>query len=251
MLWVILLVFVLCVVILLVYVVDMKKVDVLLVGGGIMSLMFGVWLYEFQFDWLMMMVECFDGVVLESLNGWNNVGIGYLVFVELNYMLEKVDGKVDILKVIEINELFQILCQFWVWQVKQGVLKNLYLFINLMLYMSFVWGDDNVCFLKKCYEVLQVSLLFCGMQYLEDYDQIKQWVLLMMEGCDCNQKVVVMWMLIGIDVNFGEIMCQFVGYLKMQLNFMLLLLSEVCEIMCNVDGMWYVLWVKLYLDELL
>lgn len=31
--------------------------------------------------------------------------------------------------------------------------------------MSFVWGDDNIKFLKKRYEALQASPLFAGMQY--------------------------------------------------------------------------------------
>lgn len=74
--------------------VDVKKVDVLLVGGGIMSIILVVWFNELELGWLMEMVECFDGVVEESFNGWNNVGIGYLVLVELNYMFEDKDGKI-------------------------------------------------------------------------------------------------------------------------------------------------------------
>ncbi|MFX5602671.1 malate:quinone oxidoreductase, partial [Acinetobacter baumannii] len=90
---------------------------------------------------------------------------------------------------IEINEAFQISRQFWSWQVKSGVLKNPRSFINSTPHMSFIWGDDNVAYLKKRYEALQASPLFAGMQYSEDHEQIKKWVPLMMEGRDPNQKL--------------------------------------------------------------
>lgn len=64
-----------------------QEIDVLLIGGGIMSVMLGIYLCELEFEWLMIMVECLEGVVQESLNGWNNVGIGYFVLMELNYIL--------------------------------------------------------------------------------------------------------------------------------------------------------------------
>lgn len=82
----------------------LKKIDFLLIGGGIMSVLFGIWLQVLQLDWDLIMVEKLDGVVLEFFNGWNNVGIGYLVNMELNYMLEWVDGLIDVSKVFDINE---------------------------------------------------------------------------------------------------------------------------------------------------
>ncbi|RQR34467.1 malate dehydrogenase (quinone) [Burkholderia sp. Bp9143] len=223
---------------------ETRKVDVLLVGGGIMSSTLGVWLHELQPDWSMTMVERLDGIALESSNGWNNAGTGHSALAELNYTPETPDGRIDISKAVEINESFQISRQFWAWQVKQGVLKNPHSFINSTPHMSFVWGDDNARFLKKRYEALRASPLFGGMQYSEDYDHIKQWVPLMMEGRDRNQKVAATWTPIGTDVNFGEITRQFVGYLRQQPGFTLSLSSEVREISRNTDGTWHVSWVK-------
>lgn len=119
-----------------------------------MSVILGIWLQEFELDWFIIMVEQMFSVVEESLNGWNNVGIGYVVLMELNYMLQIVNG-INIDKVVDINEVFYILCQFWVYQVMCGVLNKLKFFINSVLYMSFVWGEDNVNFLCVCYVVLQ------------------------------------------------------------------------------------------------
>ena len=224
---------------------ETKKVDVLLIGGGIMSSTLGVWLNELEPGLSMEMVERLDGVALESSNGWNNAGTGHSALAELNYTPEDDKGNVSIPKAVEINEAFQISRQFWAWQVQQGVLKNPRSFINSTPHMSFVWGDDNIKFLKKRYEALQASPLFAGMQYSEDPAQIKQWVPLMMEGRDPNQKIAATWSPLGTDVNFGEITRQFAGYLQTKPNFSLKVSSEVEDIARNEDGTWRVSYKNL------
>ena len=222
-----------------------KHVDVLLIGGGIMSATLGVWLNELEPGMSMEMIERLDGVALESSNGWNNAGTGHSALAELNYTPEDKNGNVEIPKAIEINEAFQVSRQFWSWQVKNGVLKDPRSFINSTPHMSFVWGDDNIKFLKKRYEALQASPLFAGMQYSEDPVQIKKWVPLMMEGRDPNQKVAATWSPIGTDVNFGEITRQFAAYLQTKPNFSLKLSSEVEDIKRNEDGSWRVVYKNL------
>ncbi|KJZ63803.1 malate dehydrogenase (quinone) [Pseudomonas fluorescens] len=224
---------------------EAKKVDVLLIGGGIMSATLGVWLNELEPGMSMEMVERLDGVALESSNGWNNAGTGHSALAELNYTPEDDKGNVQIPKAVEINEAFQISRQFWAWQVQQGVLKNPRSFINSTPHMSFVWGDDNIKFLKKRYEALQASPLFAGMQYSEDPAVIKKWVPLMMEGRDPNQKVAATWSPIGTDVNFGEITRQFVAHLQTTPKFDLKLSSEVQDITKNEDGSWRVSYKNL------
>ena len=224
---------------------EARKVDVLLIGGGIMSATLGVWLNELEPGTSMEMIERLDGVALESSNGWNNAGTGHSALAELNYTPEDENGKVSIPKAVEINEAFQISRLFWAWQVQQGVLKNPRSFINSTPHMSFVWGDDNIKFLKKRYEALQASPLFAGMQYSEDPAVIKKWVPLMMEGRDPNQKVAATWSPIGTDVNFGEITRQFVDHLQTTPKFDLKLSSEVQDITKNADGSWRVSYKNL------
>ena len=224
---------------------EAKKVDVLLIGGGIMSATLGVWLNELEPGWSMEMVERLDGVAEESSNGGNNAGTGHSALAELNYTPEDKNGNVEIPKAVEINEAFQISRQFWSWQVQQGVLKNPRSFINSTPHMSFVWGDDNIKFLKKRYEALQASPLFAGMQYSEDPAQIAKWVPLMMEGRDPNQKIAATWTPIGTDVNFGEITRQFVAHLQTTPKFDLKLSSEVQDITKNADGSWRVSYKNL------
>ena len=224
---------------------EAKKVDVLLIGGGIMSTTLGVWINELEPTWSMEMVERLDGVALESSNGWNNAGTGHSALAELNYTPEDDKGNVTIPKAVEINEAFQVSRQFWAWQVQQGVLKNPRSFINTTPHMSFVWGDDNIKFLKKRYEALQASPLFAGMQYSEDPAQIAKWVPLMMEGRDPSQKIAATWSPIGTDVNFGEITRQFVAHLQTTPKFDLKLSSEVQDITKNADGSWRVSYKNL------
>jgi len=228
---------------------ESKKGDVLLVGGGIMSATLAIWLNELEPGWSMEMVERLDGVAEESSNGWNNAGTGHSALAELNYTPEDKDGKINITKAVEINEAFQVTRQFLAWQVKNGVLKNPRSFINSTPHMSFVWGDDNISFLKRRYEALQASPLFRPMQYSEDPAQIRKWVPLMMEGRDPNQKIAATWTPIGTDVNFGEITRQFVAHLQQQENFSLKLSSEVEDIRRNDDGSWHVEYKNLKSGE--
>ncbi|MBU9842377.1 malate:quinone oxidoreductase [Rahnella aceris] len=217
---------------------DEKPVDVLLIGGGIMSATLGTYLQELEPDWSIDMVERLDGVALESSNGWNNAGTGHSALAEMNYTPEKADGSIDISKAVEINESFQISRQFWTYQVENGVLHNPRSFINSTPHMSFVWGDDNINFLRKRFAALQQSTLFRGMEYSEDPAQIKQWIPLVMEGRNPAQKIAATRIPIGTDVNFGEITRQLVASLQKKPNFSLSLGHEVRDIKRNPDNTW-------------
>lgn len=218
---------------------EQKTVDVLLVGGGIMSATLGTLLQELEPDWSIEMVERLDAVAKESSNGWNNAGTGHCALAELNYTPETADG-VDITKAVNINESFQITRQFLAWQVRNGVLHNPQSFINSVPHMSFVWGEQNVNFLRKRFAALQQSTLFRGMEYSEDPEQIKAWVPLMMEGRDSGQKVAATRIGIGTDVNFGEVTRQLVASLQKKPNFRLNLNTEVRSLKRNSDGTWNV-----------
>ncbi|AIX75484.1 malate dehydrogenase (quinone) [Mixta calida] len=216
-----------------------KDVDVLLIGGGIMSATLGTYLQELEPGWSIEMVERQDKVAEESSNGWNNAGTGHSALAEMNYTPEK-NGAVDIAKAIEINEAFQISRQFWASLVQKGTLHTPRSFINTTPHMSFVWGDDNVNFLRKRYAALQKSTLFRGMEYSEDRAQIAKWAPAMMQGRDPQQKVAATRITIGTDVNFGEITRQLVTSLAKNPNFRLRTRHEVRDIQRNANGSWKV-----------
>ncbi|WP_429579651.1 malate dehydrogenase (quinone) [Paraburkholderia youngii] len=219
---------------------DHARVDVLFIGGGIMSATLGVLLHELEPQWSMMMAERLHSVAAESSNGWNNAGTGHTALAELNYTPQTSSGAIDITKAVRINEDFQVSRQFWAWGVSRGILKQPRSFINTTAHMSFVWGDENTRFLKNRYAALQTNALFYGMKYSESRDEIAQWVPLMMEGRDPRQKVAATRAPQGTDVNFGEVTRQYVRYLSSQSNFNLLLNSNVQKISRNDDGTWRV-----------
>ena len=222
-----------------------RTVDVLLVGGGIMSATLGVLLHQLEPGWSMEMFERLDAVAEESSNGWNNAGTGHSALCELNYTPEDSDGNVQIARAIDINEQFQITRQFLSHQVEVGVLKNPRSFINSTPHMNLVWGDENVEYLRKRVEALKASPLFAGMEYTTDAAQIADWVPVMMEGRDPAQKVAAARSVLGTDVNFGEITRQYVGFLQTQENFTLRTGHEVRAIFRNEDGSWRVTAQKL------
>lgn len=217
-----------------------KTVDVLLIGGGIMSASLGTYLNELEPGWSIDIYERLDKVAEESSNAWNNAGTGHSAFCELNYTAEAADGSIDISKAVAINESFEISKQFWAYQVQQNVLSNPKSFINNVPHMSFVWGDENVAFLKKRHAALQHSSLFRGMEYSEDHQQISKWVPLVMQGRPADQKVAATRMSIGTDVNFGEITRQLITSLTRNQNVKLHVRHEVRDIVRNADNTWTV-----------
>ena len=91
-----------------------EDVDVILIGGGIMSATVGVMLQELEPTWRIHIYETLPNAGEEASNGWNNAGTGHAALCELNYTPEnKETGKIDISKAIAINEQFQISRQLW------------------------------------------------------------------------------------------------------------------------------------------
>ncbi len=218
-----------------------QKVDVLLIGGGIMSATLGVLLRELEPSWTIEMVERLDKVAEESSNGWNNAGTGHSALCELNYTpVNEADGKVEIKKAIEINEQFQVTRQFLSHQLRTGVLKNPRSFINSTPHMNLVWGDENVAFLQKRHAALLASPLFSGMEFTTDPRQIAQWVPLMIEGRKAGQTIAATRSVLGTDCEWGEVTRQYIRALQGQPGVTLTTGHEVRSLERNADGTWRV-----------
>jgi len=177
--------------------------DVALIGGGIMSATLGTLLQRLEPTWTIGIFERLSDVALESSNPWNNAGTGHSAFCELNYTPERPDGSLDITKAIDIAEQFQLTRQFWSFLVNEGVLPEPKDFINPVPHMTFVWGEDNVAFLRKRYEALKDQPLFAGMEYTEDAAVIRQWAPLLIPGRRKDQPIAATRITAGTDVDFG------------------------------------------------
>lgn len=179
-----------------------------------MSATLGVILKQLQPDIKIEIYERLDHAAAESSDAWNNAGTGHSAFCELNYTPQKEDGSVDVSKAIKIAEQFEISRQFWSYLVEQGLIASPENFIRSIPHMSFVWGDENVDYLRKRYEALQQHHLFEKMQFSTDFSQLQTWMPLVMEGRNPNEKLAATFMPIGTDVNFGSLTRAMFNYLK-------------------------------------
>jgi len=207
-----------------------KEVDVILIGAGIMSATLGVMLKLLQPKLTIEVYERLDVMAAESSDAMNNAGTGHSAFCELNYTPQLPDGTIDITKAIKIAEQFEISKEFWSFLVEKGFLPAPKGFITSVPHMSFVWGDENVSYLKKRHDALANHHLFKGMEYSEDKALLDKWIPLVMEGRDPNEKVSATRMALGTDVNFGALTVHLFNYLKQQPGVNIHLAHEVVDL---------------------
>lgn len=189
-----------------------KETDVVLIGAGIMSATLGVLLKQLNPSFSITIFERLDKPALESSDAWNNAGTGHSAFCELNYTPEKENG-VDVSKAIKICEQFEISKQFWSFLVKNNILTSPREFINKVPHLSFVWGKENVDFLKKRYEALVKNPLFENMKFSRNLEVLEQWMPLVMQNRFSNE-VASTYVENGTDVNFGSLTKKLFAYLE-------------------------------------
>lgn len=187
--------------------------DVILIGAGIMSATLGLILKELQPDITIEIYERLDIAAAESSDAWNNAGTGHSAFCELNYTPESQDGSIDPKKAISIAESFEVSRQFWAYLVQQNKVSSPENFIKSIPHLSFVWGEKNVTYLQKRFNALQFNPLFKEMVFSTDFNVLKQWMPLVMEGRKESDTFAATSMNIGTDVNFGELTRNIFGYL--------------------------------------
>ena len=215
-----------------------QPIDVVLIGGGIMSATLGTFLHQLEPNWNIQLFERMSDIAEESSNGWNNAGTGHSALAEMNYTPEQSNGEINTDKATNIYEQFQLSRQFWAYLVNQGIIQSPQSFINSVPHMSFVWGEENVRFLRKRYQALQRNPLFDGMAYSEDYDQIKSWVPIIMKDRDPSQPIAATRMRIGTDVNFGALTHSMLDYLQQSEHFQCTTNHEVKALSQNAQGHW-------------
>lgn len=202
-----------------------------------MSVTLGAILKQLEPDWSIQIFETLPEVALESSNPWNNAGTGHSALCELNYTKELPDGSVDISSAVAINEQFQISRQFWAHLVNQDLLPDPERFIHSVPHMSFVWGEDNVEFLKRRFEALKDHPLFAGMEYSEDPQRIHSWAPTLMVGRKKSQRVAATHMSAGTDVDFGALTRDLTEYLTSN-GAVLSTNEKVTGLKREKDGLW-------------
>jgi malate dehydrogenase (quinone) len=217
-----------------------KKVDVLLVGCGVMSTTLATLLSELDSSLNIMMIERLPEVAAESTDAWNNAGTGHAGYCELNYTPADADGNVDISRALAINASFEVSLQLWSSLVEKNILPAPQNFINAVPHLSFVWGEDDVAFLGKRYAALKAHHLFEDMDFSDDETTLKQWMPLVMQQRNNEQPVAATRVAYGSDVNFGALTRSLLASLQTKDNFTLHLNTEVSSLKQNSSGRWLV-----------
>ena len=209
-----------------------KNVDVLLVGGGIMSATLGLLLRQLDANLTIMMVEQLPDIAMESSSAMNNAGTGHAGYCELNYTPQAADGSINTQRALEINAAFELSLQYWSHLVETGALPTPNTFINKTPHLSFVWGEKNVEFLKKRHLLLTQHHLFKDMQYSEDFAQLQAWMPLVMakRRNSSQEKLAATYVAHGSDVDFGALTQHMVVHLKTQENFTFLNNTQVTKL---------------------
>lgn len=218
------------------------ETDVLLVGGGIMSATLGTLLHALDPNLKIVMIEQLPDVAMESSDALNNAGTGHAGYCELNYTPQDDSGHVAINRALDINAAFEVSLQFWSALVKNGALPAPQTFINKTPHLSFVWGEQNVAFLKQRHERLTQHHLFADMQYSEDFAQLSQWMPLMMAERTASQPMAATYVDYGTDVNFGALTKHLVAHLKNSPNFTLLTDTRLSKLDKKSTGKYANLW---------
>src|SRR5215213_1921272 len=216
-----------------------EPVDVVLIGGGIMSATLGTLLQQLEPSWKIVTYERLGAVAEESSNPWNNAGTGHAAFCELNYTPEGRDGRLDIRSAIKVNEQFQITRQFWSSLVRSSHLPEATAFVNSVPHMTFVRGAENVRFLRQRYQALKDQPLFAGLEYSDDPRVIHEWAPLLVEGRAKDEPIAATRIEAGTDVDFGALTRELfdrmvAGGAELHLN------SEVRGLSQDADGLWRV-----------
>ncbi|GAA4174795.1 malate dehydrogenase (quinone) [Gryllotalpicola koreensis] len=212
---------------------DKAPVDVVLIGGGIMSATLGTFLKRVRPDWSIVILERLGGLAEESSNPWNNAGTGHSALCELNYMPHPDDPT----KALQINEQFQQSRQFWATLVEEGVLGQASDFINPAPHMTFVRKPSDIEYLRMRHETLTKHVLFEELEYSEDRAEVMKWAPLLMRGRNKWEQFAATRSIAGTDVNFGTLTKRLTEKLiadgaELRLN------SEVRGLKKRKDGTW-------------
>ena len=214
--------------------------DVVLIGAGIMSATLGTMLKELDPSLSIVMLEMLDDCAQESSQAWNNAGTGHAANCELNYTPQNPDGSVDISRALVVNTEFDLSRQLWSYLVRKGAIADPRAFIHPCPHMSFVWGKENVEFLRARYQAMSVHHCYHGMEYSEDRRQIADWAPLIIEGRDANQPIAATRIVTGADVDYGSLTHLLVAHLTTQTGFSVHYKQRVVGLDREADGRWRV-----------
>jgi malate dehydrogenase (quinone) len=223
-----------------------KEVDVVLIGGGIMSATVALMMKELEPSWKFVMYERLHAVAEESSNGFNNAGTGHAGFMEPNYTKEvnNPDGSLKTVttdKVIHVCEQFLTSRQYWEYLVKKGLLPDPETFIHQTNHIALGVGKDQCEFIQKRYEAMKPNPLFASMELAgpNEIEKQRSWAPLILAGRSPDEPTCMTKIAHGTDVDFGTLTKAKVNA-YMKLGGDLRLFTTVTDVKQDTDGKWII-----------
>jgi malate dehydrogenase (quinone) len=214
--------------------------DVVLIGAGIMSATLGTVLKELEPSVSITILETLEDCGQESSQAWNNAGTGHAANCELNYTPERKDGSIDISEALKVNTEFDLSRQLWSYLTRKGAIADPRSFIHSCPHMSFVWGRDNVPFLRKRFQAMTASHCYYGMEYAESRAKIAEWAPLIMEGRGDDEPFAATRIVTGADVDYGALTHLLIKHLSAQPGVSVHYNHRVVDLDPEQNGAWRV-----------
>jgi malate dehydrogenase (quinone) len=214
--------------------------DIVLIGAGIMSATLGTVLKELAPSLSIAIFETLEDCGQESSQAWNNAGTGHAANCELNYTPQRNDGSVDISEALKVNTEFDLSRQLWSYLIRKGAISDPRAFIHPCPHMSFVWGKDNVIFLRKRFEEMSANHCYYGMEYTENRAKIAEWAPLIMDGRGDEEPFAATRIITGTDVDYGALTHLLVEHLSAQPGVSVRYKHRVVDLDHEDNGAWRV-----------
>jgi len=158
-----------------------RRVDVLVIGAGIIGSTTASLLAELEPQWDILVVEALGAAGLESSHGWNNAGTGHAGLCEFNYTPAAADGSVDPAAALRIHEQFLVSAQYWARLAADGQLGEPEGFIRSVDHNSYAHGPGWASYLETRYRALSAHPLFEHTEFSRDPETLKRWLPAMFE----------------------------------------------------------------------
>lgn len=182
-----------------------ERVNVALVGGGIMSATLAALIRELMPDLSIAVFERLHKPAFESTQAMNNAGTGHAGNCELNYTPARSDGTIDIKKALAVNAAFEVSLQLWCHLVESEKIPDAATFVHRIPHDSLVFGAADVEFLRNRHRVLGAHPMFSEMTLTEDRSLLNEWMPLVMQGRSHSQPIGATRIERGTDVDFGRL----------------------------------------------